>query len=295
MTYPPSSSGYPPGQQPTQQFSAPTQQFGKAEQPQAQATPRAGRRRPEQAAALPARRRRSARPGRVSVQLRADVHDQRHRLPAAGQRQRHVVGSRARRRRFAARRAARRCQPAAQAEGCRWGRRGGVRTRLPAGGRRNHQQARRRQHWLGPLRRHRVDVSCRQRWRSVPCCSTRASSRRPRRGRSTSSSSTASTAGRASITVSSRTSSELPSISVRDIRRNTAAATRVDRPPAATRAASRAARPRRRPASRPTASRRHPRPRRPARFRRSRSRRIRRISPATRRHSPGLACVTSRA
>jgi Family of unknown function (DUF5336) len=37
MTYPPSSSGYPPGQQPTQQFSAPTQQFGKAEQPQAQA------------------------------------------------------------------------------------------------------------------------------------------------------------------------------------------------------------------------------------------------------------------
>jgi len=31
MTYPPSSSGYPPGQQPTQQFSAPTQQFGKAE------------------------------------------------------------------------------------------------------------------------------------------------------------------------------------------------------------------------------------------------------------------------
>lgn len=37
MTYPPSSSGYPPGQQPTQQFSAPTQQFGKVEQPQAQA------------------------------------------------------------------------------------------------------------------------------------------------------------------------------------------------------------------------------------------------------------------
>ena len=37
MTYPPSSSGYPPGQQPTQQFSAPTQQFGKAEQPQAPA------------------------------------------------------------------------------------------------------------------------------------------------------------------------------------------------------------------------------------------------------------------
>ena len=61
------------------------------------------------------------------------------------------------------------------------------------------------------------------------------------------------------------------------------------------RAASRAAHRRRRPASRPTASRRHPRPRRPARFRRSRSRRIRRISPATRRHSPGLACVTSRA
>ena len=38
MTYPPnSSSGYPPGQQPTTQFSAPTQQFGKAEQPSAQA------------------------------------------------------------------------------------------------------------------------------------------------------------------------------------------------------------------------------------------------------------------
>ena len=37
MTYPPSSSGYPPGQQPTQQFSVPTQQFGKAEQPQAPA------------------------------------------------------------------------------------------------------------------------------------------------------------------------------------------------------------------------------------------------------------------
>ena len=118
MTYPPSGSGYPPGQQPTTQFSAPTQQFGKVEQPRRRRL-RGGRRWSEQAAVLPARRGRRARPARLPVQLRADVHHQQHRLPAVGQRQRHVAGSRARRARFASCRAARRSGPAAQAEGDR--------------------------------------------------------------------------------------------------------------------------------------------------------------------------------
>ncbi len=228
MTYPPSSSGYPSAPAADTQFSAPTQQFGKVEQPQPRSSP--GRRRSEQAAVVPARRGRGARPGRVPVQLRADVHDRAaptSRSWAAPPARRWVSGSPS----------SRRCSP-----GCSPRRACCPSRRLPSASSRRCpcwrfllviaeiiRQAGRRQHRLGALRRHRADVPAGSAARSAPCCSTRASSRRPRRSRSTSSRSTASTAARASTTVSThapgsaRRQQQRPAVSVA----STAAATRV--------------------------------------------------------------------
>ena len=105
MTYPPKPRISAQPQQPTS--SSPRPPSNSASPRRRRHRPGADRRRgPEQAAVLPARRRRRARPRRLLVQLRADVHDQQHRLPAAGQRQRQLAGPRPRRRRGASGRAA---------------------------------------------------------------------------------------------------------------------------------------------------------------------------------------------
>ena len=266
MTYPPGGPGYPTSQQPTQQFSAPTQQFGKAEHSsQAQG--------PTQTAAGPSK---------LPFYLLAAVAvlgllvylfsfgpmftDQQHRLPAAGQRQRHVAGSRTRRAHFASCRADRRSEPAAQAEDVRRRHRGGCRAGFPAGDRRDRATSLTASASAG-----RFTSSCcllpagRGRDRR-PAARLRASSRRPRRSRSTtSSSSTASTVRRASTTASqasTRRTRAVRNSSAPATRRNTAATLADRRPVASRRSASRAARRRRRPVSRPTASRSRPAPRR---------------------------------
>ena len=208
MTYPPSSSGYPPSQQPTTQFSAPTQQFGKVEQPSAQAPgPRAaGRRWSEQAAVHPARRRRGARPARVSVQLRAPVHRSRDTdFPQLGSASGTslglglaVIASL-----LSALIAAASLLPKQKAPI-------GIIAAVAVLAfllviAEIIQTPGRRQHRLGAVRRHRPDVPAGRARVSARCCSTRASSRRPCRSRrSTSSRSTASTAPRASTTASTR-------------------------------------------------------------------------------------------
>ena len=269
MTYPPSSSGYPPSQQPTTQFSAPTQQFGKHEQPSAQS--------PAATAAVPSKlpfillaaiaRTRSA---GVPVQLRSPVQDREHRLPAVGQRHRHVARARPGRRRCAALRADRGGQPAAQAEGARRHHCGGRRAGVPARDRRGHPDPGGRQPRLGAVRRDLPDIRCRPRSVSAPCCSTRASSRRRCRSpssRSTTSRSTASTARpnqyygqHAPHQGGPAAASALPG----PVRRRLLGRAVVRRWLCRL-SASRAARRPRRPVSRPTASRRRRSLRRPAR------------------------------
>ena len=259
MTYPPNSSGYPPGQQPTQQFSAPTQQFGKVEQPQAPST----RRRSEQAAVLPARRGGSARLGYVSVQLRADVQDQRTDFPQLGSASGTSLGLG-----FAV--------VASLLAGLLAGA-GLLPKQTTAMGAvaavsvlgfllviaEVIRQAGRRQHWLGPLRRH--------------CADPPAGSGLYRR-----------IAARRGDHFGARAAAEVRAAAVRPVRRarpvlrhqpHQLGGAQQHRPgypsqyggyqggshSAGYRPASRAVRRRRRPASRPTASRSRPTPRRPAR------------------------------